>query len=78
MLNNDVTGEFTARPAGAVGAEILNPEGYVIAWSSGKWAAIIVELLNGAQRSDPCLSAARHGDAALMSREIHLSKGRYP
>jgi hypothetical protein len=78
MLNHDVTGEFTARPSGTVGSEILNPEGHVIAWSSGKWAAVIVDLLNGAQGSDPFLSAARHGDGALMSREIHPSKSRYP
>jgi len=40
---------YTAQQSGLIGYEILNPEGEIIVWANGFWAAMIVALLNDAE-----------------------------
>ena len=48
-------GTFAFRPVGTSGCEVVGPEG-TIAWTTdGRWAAIVVSLLNRVEGQDPCL-----------------------
>jgi hypothetical protein len=51
---------FVFRLVGTSGCEIVGPEG-VIAWTTdGRWAAIVVALLNRVEGQDPSSPAERH------------------
>ena len=64
---------YTARPSGSVGHEIL-ADGEVVAWTvGGLWAAVIVDLLERAEEGNPSLSAARRGADTLMQERGNLS-----
>ncbi len=53
MTYDEISDKYFARPSGAVGYEILSPDGEVVAWAAdGWWAATIVELLN--EQLSPC------------------------
>ncbi len=70
MTYREQAGGYVARASGSVGHEILSPDGVVVAWTVDEpWAAIIVELVDGAEERDLVLSAARRGDAALTNGE---------
>ncbi len=45
---------YSARGCATVGCEILNPDGDVVAWTvNATWAEAVVDLLNGANDSEP-------------------------
>ncbi len=61
-MTHDERIEYVARASGAVGYDILDPEGEVIASAADGWqAAAIVEMLNESAAREPCLSAALRG-----------------
>ena len=64
MTYDETIGKYHARASGAVGYDILDPEGEVIASAADGWqAAAIVEMLNESEAREPCLSAALRGAA---------------
>jgi hypothetical protein len=57
MTYDETIGKYHARAAGAVGFDILDPEGEVVASAADGWqAAAIVDLLN--DETSPCHGVA--------------------
>jgi hypothetical protein len=53
MTYDEISDKYFARASGAVGYDILDPEGEVVASAANGWeAAAIVELLN--DETSPC------------------------
>jgi len=68
--------EFFWRRSGSAGCEVIGPDG-IIAWTANeRWAAVIVEMLNGCSRSIPAHQTG--GSGSVEATDIRLVVGCGP